>query len=123
MKNFIRSRAGGYSTIQASCGAKALLTAGEAAGGDWSFHTFLLRSSDPSIFVHAYDASPPYLTDAEVQCYMDRYPDLQIGFQNSTSQKSLVDLMRYHWRTAGRAEGRNPQCNSSQIAAATAKLT
>ena len=116
MKNVIRARAGGYLSIQASCGAKKLLFAGEAAGGNWSFRTFLLRHGDPAIFAHKQDPSPEYLTDTELRCYMERYPDLTTGFHNSSSGKTMLKLMRYHWRTAGRAEGRNPLCNVSGAA-------
>ena len=110
MKNVIRARAGGYLSIQASCGAKKLLFAGEASGGNWSFRTFLLRHGDPAIFTHKPDPSPEYLTDTELRCYMERYPDLTTGFRNSSSGKTMEKLMRYHWRTAGRAEKRNPLC-------------
>ena len=116
MKNVLRARAGGYLSIQASCGARALLSAGEAAGGNWTFRTFLLRQSDPAIFENERDPSPEYLTDTELRCYMERYPDLTTGFRNSSSGKTLVQLMRYHWRSAGRAEGRNPLCDAGTAA-------
>ena len=48
---------------------------------------------------------------------MERYPDLTTGFRNSSSGKTMQKLMRYHWRTAGRAEKRNPLCNVSGAAA------
>jgi len=118
MKNVIRARAGGYLSIQASCGAKKLLFAGEASGGNWSFRTFLLRHGDPAIFTHKLDPSPEYLTDTELRCYMERYPDLTTGFRDSSSGKTMDKLMRYHWRTAGRAEKRNPLCGN--VSGATA---
>lgn len=118
MKNVIRARAGGYLSIQASCGAKKLLFAGEASGGNWSFRTFLLRHGDPAIFTHKPDPSPEYLTDTELRCYMERYPDLTTGFRDSSSGKTMDKLMRYHWRTAGRAEKRNPLCGN--VSGATA---
>ena len=123
MKNVIRARAGGYLSIQASCGAKKLFFSGEASGGNWSFRTFLLRHGDPAIFAHKPDPSPEYLTDIELRCYMKRYPDLGAGFRNSSSSKTMLKLMRYHWRTAGRAEGRNPLCNVSGVGATSAAGT
>ena len=108
MKNVVRARAGGYLSIQASCGSRALLAKAEATGGNRSFRSFLVRHNDPAIFEYEQDPSPEYLTDAELGCYMERYPDLTASFSNSSSGKTLAQLMRYHWRTAGRAEGRNP---------------
>lgn len=44
------------------------------------------------------------LTDAEAQCYLDRYADLKNAFGTD------LEKAKKHWKVHGRVEGRNADC-------------
>lgn len=55
--------------------------------------------------------STGYPTDAEAQCYLDRYRDLQtaLGTHN-------IQAAKEHWVSSGRSEGRSFSCGNSDFA-------
>ena len=47
------------------------------------------------------------LTDAEAQCYLDRYADVKNAFGSD------LEKAKTHWKVHGSVEGRNPDCSFS----------
>lgn len=92
-----------YSDLQAAFGASNL----NAAKTHWQEFGYNEGRSYTCPSNSQNNTSARTLTDAEAQCYLNRYPDIVAVLGNSLS------VAQYHWQTFGYIEGRDPSCPSS----------